>query len=285
MSKIMSSNNEFLLLYGDSNLHLFDENLKLVRSTTKLPLSYHGLVDMAWCESIKRFVVLAEEQAYVFDPITTQFSCIESVRLQKEEHKYVSCTCSNDKLFIVTSESYDLSYMHHYKLPSFIFVSRMTVADLIGPDPILEERKKKYTSSRSNPEKDKREIISVRYNQQRLGMMMKIEGDAFLYVLDLTEQLIKFATIKLPSTNNELAVMAKSGEWLIVQHGYTEKFIEIALDCQFKAEWESKSHSQSSFFSLSTGFVDLKGSVTNAIMFGSSYLVLLLDNSLALYNV
>jgi hypothetical protein len=172
--------------------------------------------------------------------------------------------------------------VHLYKLPSFIRVSRLTVTDLIGPDPEVEEKRKKYSWSR---QADEREIISVRYNHQRLGLMIEIEQDPFLYVLDLTEQPVGVTKTQLLERDGKLVVLAKSGEWLIVQNGYNDKLTQIALDCQFKADWKSKDNSQSSFFGLSTGFVDLKGSVTNAIMFGSSYLVLLLDKSLALYNV
>jgi hypothetical protein len=280
----MSSNNQFLLLCGDNNLHLFDDNLKLVRSTIKSPMSSYNLVDMTWCEIVQKFIVLTEKQAYVFDPVTTQLSCIESIRLQEKEYKFVSCTCSNDKLFIVTSASYYPHYLHHYKLPAFIFVTRLTVTDLIGFDP-PPENSWETNWEKKKQENDDRKIISVRYNQQRLGMMMEIGMDHFLYALDLTQQPIAFGKTKLPWSDGQLAVLAKSGEWLVVHDGRNDKFVQIALDCQFKAEWEPKSHSQSSFFSVSTGFVNLHGNVTNAIMLGSSQLVLLLDDSLALYTV
>jgi hypothetical protein len=283
-SEIMSSNNELLLLCGDDNLHLFDENLKLIRSTKNSPISSRNLVDMIWCESVQMFVILTDKKAYVFDPVTTQLSSIESVRLQEKEAKYVSCTCSHDKFFIVTSASYHPSYLQHYKLPGFIFVSRLTVTDLIGSDPPPKNRwSTKWPTEKE--EDDKREIISVRYNQQRLGMVIKIDGDNFLYTLNLTEQPIAFAKTELPRSDGRLSPLARSGEWLFTRKGYNDKFIQIALDCQFKSEWASKDYSQDSFFSISTGFVNLKGTVTNAIMFGSSYLILLLDDSLALYKV
>jgi hypothetical protein len=211
----------------------------------------------------------------MFDPVTTQLSCIENIRLQEEERQFVSCTCSNDKLFIVTSESYGPSYLHHYKLPSFSFVSRLTVTDLIGFDRPPENSWSPNWAKKKQKD-DNRNIIAVRFNQQRFGMMMEIERNFFLYSLDLTEKPTRFGKTKLPWSNGRLAVLAKSGEWLVVHEGYNDKFIQIALDCQFKAEWESKDYLQSSFFSLSTGFVNLKGTVTNVIMFGSSQLVLLL---------
>ena len=280
----MSASSEFLLLCGDGNLHLFDENLKLVRSTIKSPISAYDLVDIAWCEANRRFIVLTDTQIYVFDPVTTQLSCIESIRLQEKEVHFVSCTCSNDKLFIVTSESYYPYYLHYYQLPTFSFVSRLTVTDLIGSDP-SPKRSWDTNWATTKQKDDTRKIISVRYNQQRLGVMMEIKSDAFLYALDLTEQPIGFHKTNLLWCDGRLVVFANSGEWLIVHDKCNDKLLQITLDCQFKTEWESKNQSQSSFFSLSTGFVSLKGTVTNAITLGLSQLVLLLDDSLALYNI
>jgi hypothetical protein len=239
----MSTNNEFLLLFGRNNLHVFDENLKLVRSTKGTSISTSNLVDMIWCESIRRFIVLSKARAYVFDPITTQLSRIESIQLKNEEHHFVSCACSHDKLFIVTSESRHPCYMHLYKLPSFVFISRLTVTDLIGPDP-------KYSQYKYNPSVDYREIISVRYNHQRLGIMMKVDRKSFLYSLDLTEQPISITRMELSKSDGKLVVLTKSGEWLILYHEYIDKLMQISLDCQFKTDWKSKNYSKSSFFSL-----------------------------------
>lgn len=284
-SAIMCTNSQFLILCGDSNLHVFDENLKLIRSTKESPISSYNLVDMMWCESLRRFIILSNKQVYGFDPITTQLLSIEGIQLQEKEAKFVSCTCSFDKLFIITSESYYPTYMHLYKLPSIAFISRLTVADVIGRDLEAEEQRSKYSWSENSPFVDERQFLSVRYNHQRLGMLLKIKGDRYLYSVDLTGQPFGITRTKLASSDCQFAVLAKSGEWLIVYKGYSAKLVQISLDCQFKTEGESKDRSQSSFFSLSTGFVDLKGSVVNAMMFGPHCLMLLLDESLALYNV
>lgn len=282
-SKIMGANDQFVLLCGDDNLHLFDENLKLVKSTIKSPISHYNLVDMVWCEPVQKFIILTKEHAYAFDPFSTQLSSIESVRLQEEEAGFVSCTSSYDRFFIATSQTYGPSYLHHYKLPGFIFVCRLTVTNLVGSDPPPKNSWSTNWATKEQKE-GRREILSIRYNQQRLGIIMEIGSDSFLYTLNLTQQPVEFGKTQLPRRKGQLVVLVNSGEWLVIHDGYEDKFIQIALDCQFKAEWESKSRSQSSFFSWSTGFVNLKGDVNNAIMFGSSYLVLLLDDSLALYN-
>ena len=285
ISDIMSTNNQFLILYEYSNLHVFDEDLKLIRSAKNIPISSHDLADMVWCESFQKFIILSAKQAYAFDPLTTQLLSIESIRLQEKETQFVSCSCSYDKLFIITSESYYPTYMHLYKLPSLAFVSRLTVADLIGPDLEAEEERSKYSWSKNQPFVDERQIISVRYNQQRLGMLLKIKRDQYLYSVDLTVHPLGISQTKLANEAYKLAVIGKSGEWLPVYKGYFGKLVRISLDCQFKMEWESKNNSQSSFFSLSTGFVDLKSDVITAMMFGPNCLVLLLGKSLALYNV
>lgn len=121
---------------------------------------------MIWSEPIQRFIVLAKKQAYFFDPSTSQLASIQNVRLHENERQFVSCTCSDDKLFIVTSESYDASYLHHYKLPDITFISRLTMTDLIGvntrPKPISNRSSRKEIQ-----EPDSRKIICMQYKQQR----------------------------------------------------------------------------------------------------------------------
>ncbi|CAF3678107.1 unnamed protein product [Rotaria socialis] len=283
-SKVMCSNNELLLLCAVDKLYLFDEDLKLVRSTIQTSILSSDLVDMAWCESILKFIVLNEEKAYVLDPVTAQLSCIESVQLKENESCFVSCACSNDKLFIGTSASYYPTYMQCYKLPGFIFVSQFTVTDLIGFDPPPVNSWDTNWATKKQKD-DKRKIVSIRYNQQRLGIIIDTFNERFLYVFNLTQQPIGFVKTNLSSVEYQLNVLAKSGEWLLVPNGGYEKLIQIALDCQFKAECESKDRSQDSFFSFSAGFVSLNGNLDNLIMFGPTSLVALIDDSLALYQV
>ncbi|CAF4169397.1 unnamed protein product, partial [Rotaria magnacalcarata] len=282
-SKVMCSNNELLLLCAFDKLYLFDEDLKLVRSTIQTSILSSDLVDMAWCESILKFIVLDNKKAYVLDPVTAQLSCIESVQLKEKESCFVSCACSNNKLFIGSSASYYPTYLKCYKLPAFTFVSQLTVTDLIGFDP-LPKRSWDTNWATKEQKDDKRKIISIRYNQKRLGIIINISNQNYLYVLNLTQQPIGFVKTKVSSTNYQLNVLSKSGEWLLVPDGSDEKLIQIALDCQFKAECESKDRSQDSFFSFSTGFVSLNGDLDNLIMFGPSSIVALIDDSLALYQ-
>ncbi|UJR32741.1 hypothetical protein I4U23_020200 [Adineta vaga] len=234
--------------------------------------------------SIGELRVALSLQPYVFDPITMQLSLIQCVRLQQKETQYVSCTCSSEKFFVVTVEAYYPYYLYAYTLPGFTFLSRLTVKDLIGSEPLPTMNCDRIWSTTEH-KKDERKIIRIQYNQQRLGILIHAGSHNFLYALDLLAQPIIFNRIELPWDDGRLLSLVHSGEWLVIHDIYEDKVIQIALDCQFKTEWSSKKYSQESFFSLSTGFVGLEGSVNNAVMFRSSYLILLLDQSLAMYIV
>ena len=280
----MCANNDLLLLCGDGELHLFDADLKLLRSTNKAKVSSSDLLDMVWCESLNRFIILTGKKVYLFDSTTMQLSHIEDVRLNKDENSFISCACSSTILFVAARKSWRSYYLKHYSLPEMNLVAHLSVIDLIGTDPPSSSSASSY-KQRPTKENDARKILSIRYNQQRLAIMIEGSGEAFLYVLGSQRRSEKALHTTLPWTDGHLSALMGSSGWLLMKGKTSENFLQIDPDCRYKAEWASKDSSQSSFFSFSTGFVELNGGVTNAIMFGPSHLVLLLDNSLALYQV
>lgn len=286
MSASIAANTQFILLFGHRNLHLFNEELELVRSTKSSGLSSEDLVDMIWCESVHKFIILTKKSFYVFDPAIAQLSLIESIRLSPKDEDFTCCTCSSSNLFIGVCRSSDKSCLYQYTLPSLRFVSRSFVADFLGVKPPPQESTSYWAKQEKiSRDDDDRKILTLRYNCGRLGILVEYKNDCYLYSLDLTKQPLQNSITAVPYKEPRLVVVDKSGEWLIIKDAYDSKIIQIALDCQLKSECESKEYSKSSFFSFSTGFINLQGTVKNATMFGTSALVLLLRDSLALYQV
>ena len=287
ISKLISTNDQFILLCGRNNLHIFNEELKLVRSTNNGLVSSYDLVDMVWCETISRFFVLKKDKAYILDPNIMQLSLIESIRLDKNDKEFTCCTCSTDYLMIGVRASGDGSCVYQYTLPDIALVTRLLLADLIGLDPPAETNSSSYWSSSSKIKRDRddRKIVTLRFNHERLGIIIAFKSNEFLYCVDFNQKPHRISNTSLPSRTSRLVSVEKSREWLVIDDQYRSKILQISLDCQLKSEWASKESSQSSFSTFSTGFVNLKGCVNNAIMFGPSMLLLLLVESLALYKV
>lgn len=283
-SPLMCANNEFLLLCTDGELHLFNTDLKLTRSTEGSKITSSELIDMAWCESLSRFIILTKEKVYLLNLMIMQLLLIEDIRLQSEERRFTSCACSSTTLFIAVSQSWNKSYLYHYSLPRISFVARLSMVDLIGTD--LPPSTSTWSSLKApiKEKDDDREIHSIRYNQQRLAVMITCRREAFLYVLGSQRQSETASKTALPWYDGHLCALAGSAGWLLIKENRDQKLLQIDLDCRYKAEWAPKDRNQDSFFTFSTGFVELKGNVTNAVMFGPSHLVVLLDHSLALYQ-
>lgn len=280
----MCTNDELILLFANEKFHFFDKNLKLFKSSSEIPIYNIDLVDMIWCRAISKFIVLTAAKLYVIDPISIQISSIESIQSQ-DKHCFVSCTCSNDTLFLVISTSNHTTYLQCYKLPSFIFLSKLTVTDLIGYDTLPQKNYETNYATEKQKDGD-RTIVSVRYNQQRLGILMKIKSDYTLYVLNLTVKPITFVKTKLTLWNDvKCVILAKSGEWLIIGNGASDKLFQISLDCQMITESETKPYSQDSFFSFSTGSVTLRGNLDNLVMLDSSFFIALIHETLAMYQI
>lgn len=264
--KILTSNNEYLLVYGDEYLCRFDNDLKYIK--TKIDgLGYSKeLLDIVWCPFISRFIILTDEKFYLLEPITMRSQSIENIQFQQDEKKFVSCACLNDKLYIVTEGSEYTSYLDCYSLPDFNFIYKWTVMELIGAGP-AKTKLNKYSTSEDSPE-----ITFVRSNKNKLGLIMRIEGDNYLYVLDPTHQPFQFARIKVSFSTKQLTTLTQSNEWLIICDDYNNTLIQISLNCEFKTEFDGKNGIYSD-------------NVTHIAVFKASCLAVIRSKQLELYTV
>jgi hypothetical protein len=266
----MNTSDQFILLYGNRGLHLLDENLQIIHSITDKLISSVEVLDIAWCIILRDFILITKKNAYIFDPLIAKLSCVEVIRPREEDEKFISCTCSTDALFIATSCSYYPCYIHHYSLPKFAFVQQYSVIDLIGRQLPAECSGSGKTVTKV--ETDEREICVIRCNGDRIGLIMKIQSECFLYVVQLMTKSSPFSKMLLPSRNCRMIEMPLSGEWLILCDDYRKTILQVSLDCELKTEHESRK-------SLASD------NVKSIAMLGSSRLVIARGKNLEIYPV
>jgi hypothetical protein len=72
LSNLMICNNEYILISGNNCLHLFDRNLKYVRSNQQMKILEKDLQDLSWYADLNQFVILTKKQIYFMNPLTSR---------------------------------------------------------------------------------------------------------------------------------------------------------------------------------------------------------------------
>jgi hypothetical protein len=172
-------------------------------------------------------------------------------------------------LFIATSQSYHPFYVDSYHLPDFTFRRQFTIIDLIGRDLPPEEYSDRIETVKK-PENDEREISIIRCLNERLGLIMKIKYDYYFYIVNLSQQPFEFVKTKLPSSGCTLTTLVPSHEWLVMCDRHNS-ITQISLDSEFKTEYAASREGH-------------QDKVTNMVMLGSSYFVVLRGTDLEMYQ-
>lgn len=281
----MDASNQSILVYSNNKLHVFDNNLKHVRSIEKLDFSENDIVDIIWCQTLEKYIILTKEKLFTFDPARTQLASIENAQFKEKKHNFVSCTCSDDQLFIIISKSSNKNYLSTYKLINFKLISQTLIKDFI-------DSKREYSWSKSKSKYDRYEVKSVRYNHQRLGMIIEVGyNETFLYTFNLEEKPIRFAKIQLSSNDSRLISVTKSGDWLVIENGNggssfnKNEVLQISLDCRNRSKWPTEYDSKNDASGAYEPAYGLDYKVKNMAMMGLSHLVLLRDYTISMYEV
>ena len=269
-AKFMSNNDQFLLLCRDDHVYLFDDNLKAINSIKNIMTSSVAIVDIAWCALIARFILITKSNALLFDPINCKFTCIERVRLQDRNTAFLSCTCSNEALFIATGCSYYPFYVDQYNLPDFVFIHQYSVIDLIGGN-IPPELNWGRTETVTKTDEDRRKICTIRSIKERLGLIIHIESENFLYAVNMTKQ-FESPKVMLPSLDCKLNTICGSDEWLVVCDDYNNTIKQISLDCQYVTDYKGNNEGQ-------------YDKVSDALVMRSSCIVALRGDKLEIYRM
>ncbi|CAF1309203.1 unnamed protein product [Adineta ricciae] len=262
--KIISTNDEILLLYGDKQFFLLNNNLETVSTLKNNILSSLEILDIAWSSLLCRFIAVTEKNAYIFDPKTCKLSCVENVQLRRKEKKFISCTCTGNTLFISTVNDNYPFHVDQYNLPDFTFFRQYTVSDLIEAK-LNNKNVSKFID-------DKRKISTIRANRGRLAVIMKIKYKHYLYVVNMTKEPFEAGMMPLPSSGYKINRIASTGEWLMVCDDYDNNITQISLDREFKTEYEAKKKYN-------------YDKVKFALMFGPSSVVIVCGDNLEMYQV
>ncbi|CAF1373722.1 unnamed protein product, partial [Adineta ricciae] len=96
-SKILCTNERYLLVHHDSNLCLLDKELNIIKEKS---WTQGWIMDICWSSTLSRFLVLTRSYLFLIDEST-----MSVVRIQKvPKLAWWSCTCSDTSLYLTTKD-------------------------------------------------------------------------------------------------------------------------------------------------------------------------------------
>ncbi len=96
-SKLLCTNERYLLIHQNSNLCLLDKELNIIREKS---WTYGWIMDICWSSTLGRFLVLTRNYLFLVDEST--MSIIRAQKIPKLS--WWSCTCSDTCLYITTKD-------------------------------------------------------------------------------------------------------------------------------------------------------------------------------------
>ena len=275
LSNLLVCNDQYILINANNYLHLFDGNLKLIRSNHQKKINKNDLKDLSWCLIFNDFLILTKNEIYRMNPLTTKLSLIENVTMKNYREEFISCSCSDDKVYLIKchldSNSYDFE---EYSLPMFRFVRKFSMFDLIQTSFIIQ-------NGLSNPFNIE-EINSIRYFDRKIAILIKINSNWFIYIFHLDEKLR--LVIKIPlEEKSRMTILNPINQSIIYKDCPSNSFVQMSMD--FENNFQFQSMSEHRNIDYSNGFVDFNGKLRSVAKFGSSKLVFLLDDALVIYKL
>ncbi|CAF1248375.1 unnamed protein product [Rotaria sp. Silwood1] len=274
LSNIMITNNEYILINANNHLHLFDGNLKLIRSNKNKKILKDDLKDFSWSSNSNYFIILMKKEIYLLNPLTCHISTIEYIKLKDHREEFLSCTCSEDNLFIIkykfNSNTY---YLEIYYLSTFRFIKKFQILDLIGigTSLIIQNRFNNQFYNIDN-------IISIRYNENKLFIIMKINKNSFIYIFKLTNDQPFFLTKISLEDNCRMSILNSINQFIIFKDYLSNSFIKMFNNIENKLEINL-------YNNYSKGFIDFNGKIRNVALLGTSNIVFLIDNAFIIYHL
>ncbi|UJR23601.1 hypothetical protein I4U23_026590 [Adineta vaga] len=273
LSNLMICSNEYILINANNHLHLFDKNLRLIRSNNDIRITESNLQDLCWCTDANSFIILTRKHIYLMNPLTCKLSSIENIKSSDHLEEFLSCTCTNEKLFLLTCQlNTNMFFYHEYNLSTFRFCQKLRIRDLIGTSLLIQNGLfDKY---------DIQEMISIRYFQQKIAMIMRIGTNWFIYIFSLHEQPILLKEIQLGG-RSRMTILNPMNQWILFRDYLSNEFIRINIDLHRN----SQMNETDLCVDFVKGFIDFGGQLRSVALFGTSTLVFLIDNTLVLYKL
>jgi hypothetical protein len=273
ISNLMICSNEYILINANNYFHLFDGNLKLIRSNNDIKINKNYLKDLSLFSDSNHFIILTKRKVYLMNPLTSKLSIIDNMQLKDQREEFISCSCSEQKLYVITSQLDTNSfYLEEYILPTCRFFKKYSIIDFIGIYLFVQNG----VFNKNNIQ----QVISIRYYQKKIAIIMQISFHWFIYVFHLYEQPTFLTKIPLDE-KSRMTILNPINQWIIFKDNLANSFIQITMNFQNKF----KNNQQYELEDYSRGSFDFNGKLRNVAIFGISNFVLLIDDALILYKL
>jgi hypothetical protein len=204
------------------------------------------------------------------NPLTSKLSIIENIKLKNQREEFLSCSCSEEKFFLIRSQLNTNSfYLEEYYLPTFRFFKKYSIIDLIGTYLFIQNGIFNKNSIQ--------EIISIRYYQKKIAIIMQISFHWFIYVFHLYEQPTFLTKIPLEE-KSRMTILNPIHRWIIFEDCLSNSFIQISTNFKNNSD-------NNQLQNYTRGFIHFDGKLRSVALYAISNLVLLIDNALVLYKL
>jgi hypothetical protein len=211
--RAMDSNDRFLLIHQKPNLCFVDREMNIAK---KVLWNHDDIYDMCWSSTLNRFIVLEGRIVFLVDENTMSIDNVQAI----EERDWLSCTCSETFLFLVTNERAS-SIMQFRLLPSI---------------ELVQEWKSPHTCARDEV------IHDITYNDGTFGVIINNESEKSLrielrsaVILDCIWSL-GFDTICNRNSRFSCSLLT-CDEWLVADYE-TKRLLHITKDGKLKTKIE-----------------------------------------------
>lgn len=273
VSNLIACSHEYILIHGNNHFHLFDKTLKLIRSNKDFQINSNDLKDLTWSEDSNHFLILTRKNLYFLNPLTCRLTIIENIKLKDQREEYLSCTSSNEKFFLIKSQiNSKLFYLEEFYSTTFRFIRKYLINHFIGTSLFIQNGFANQNSIE--------QITSIRYFQEKLIVILQNSSQWFIYVFNLNEQMSFFMKIPLEDSSR-MCICHSINQWIVYRDYLSNSFIQFSMDFNQKMT----NHSSFSLENYSKALIDFDGKLRSLAPFGSTNLVLLLDQALASYQL
>jgi hypothetical protein len=143
----------FLLMHQKPNLCLVDRDLIIIK---KVLWSYGLIRDMCWSSTLDQFIVIDDNSVFLVDQNTIPMIITPTMLLKR----YLSCTCSNKSLYLLTSDALR-SIMEYSLLPSIQLIKQWKSPDTC---------------------EDNETIHQIRYGNETIALLMDKPSHRSMYI-------------------------------------------------------------------------------------------------------
>jgi hypothetical protein len=202
--------------------------------------------------------------------LTSKIYPIENIKLTDQREEFISCCFSEEKFFLITLNFKSNSfYLQSYQLPRFRFLKNYFLLHLMRPSLFIQNG----FFNKSNIQ----QIISIRFYQNTLLIIMEISFQWFIYVFNLCEE--PHFLMKIPSDEkSRMTILSPINQWILFKDYLSNSFIQMSID--FKEISQSNP-----LDNYTKGLIDFDGKLRSVALFGTSNLVLLIENALVIYQL